>query len=111
MTHLRDSGIPMILVIATAMLAVPALTAVAATGPAGDTPIQLDEVMVTARKRDERLIDIPESISVISADDLTKKGIQTVEDVGRQTPNLQLNMRQDLTTNVVIRGIGAYGDV
>ena len=36
---------------------------------------------------------------------------QTVEDVGRQTPNLQLNMRQDLTTNVVIRGIGAYGDV
>jgi iron complex outermembrane receptor protein len=85
--------------------------AAAATGPAGDTPIQLDEVTVTARKRDERLIDIPESISVISADDLTKKGIQSVEDVGRQTPNLQLNMRQDLTTDVVIRGVGAYGDV
>jgi iron complex outermembrane receptor protein len=71
----------------------------------------LDEIIVSARKRDERLIDIPESISVISADDLLKKGIQTIEDVGRQTPNLQLNMRQDLTTNVVIRGIGAYGDV
>ncbi|MGC2033010.1 MAG: TonB-dependent receptor, partial [Steroidobacteraceae bacterium] len=72
---------------------------------------QLEEVIVTARKRDERLIDIPESITVISADDLLKKGIQTVEDVGRQTPNLQLSMRQDLTTDVVIRGIGAYGDV
>jgi iron complex outermembrane receptor protein len=76
-----------------------------------DDSTQLSEVIVSARKRDERLIDIPESIAVISADDLLKKGIQSVEDVGRQTPNLQLNMRQDLTTNVVIRGIGAYGDV
>jgi iron complex outermembrane receptor protein len=81
-----------------------------AAADSGDSG-QLEEVIVSARKRDERLIDIPESISVISADDLLKKGIQTVEDVGRQTPNLQLNMRQDLTTNVVIRGIGAYGDV
>src|SRR5260221_8867819 len=72
---------------------------------------ELAEVIVTARKRDERLLDIPESVAVISATDLVRKGIQTVEDVGRQTPNLQLNTRQDLTTDVVIRGVGAYGDV
>ena len=72
---------------------------------------QLKEVVITARKRKERLINIPESISVISAQDMLDKGIQTIEDVGRQTPNLQLSMRQDLTTDVVIRGIGAYGDV
>ena len=81
----------------------------AMSGATDDAP--LAEIIVTARKRDERLVDIPESIAVISADDLVKKGVQSVEDVGRQTPNLQLNMRQDLTTNVVIRGIGAYGDV
>ena len=82
--------------------------------PAGQTtnePAALEEVIVTARKRDERLLDIPESITVISSSDLANKGIETIEDVGRQTSNLQLNMRQDLTTNVVIRGVGAYGDV
>ena len=72
---------------------------------------QLQEIIVTARKREERLIDIPESIVVISSVDLKDKGIISVEDVGRQTPSLQLNMRQDTTTDVVIRGIGAYGDV
>jgi iron complex outermembrane receptor protein len=72
---------------------------------------QLQEIIVTSRKREERLIDIPESIAVISSAELTDKGILSVEDVGRQTPNLQLNMRQDTTTDVVIRGIGAYGDV
>jgi iron complex outermembrane recepter protein len=77
----------------------------------GSDQDQLQEIIVTSRKRSERLIDIPESIAVISATELKDKGIVSVEDVGRQTPNLQLNMRQDTTTDVVIRGIGAYGDV
>jgi iron complex outermembrane recepter protein len=71
----------------------------------------LEEVVVTARKRDERLLDIPESVTAISSTELINKGIETMEDVGRQTPNLQLNTRQDNTTDVVIRGVGAYGDV
>ena len=71
----------------------------------------MQEIVVTARKRDERLIDIPESITFLSANELAARGIESVEDVGRQTPNLQLNMRQDMTTDVVIRGVGAYGDV
>lgn len=90
-----------------------AISPAAATDPAAaaQESDQLEEVYVTARKREERLIDIPESISVISAEDLTDRGITSIEDVGRQTPNLQLNTRQDLTTDVVIRGVGAYGDV
>src|SRR6267154_3828476 len=71
----------------------------------------IQEIVVTARKRSERIIDIPESITAIGASDIEGRGIQTIEDLGRQTSNLQLNMRQDLTTDVVIRGVGAYGDV
>src|ERR1700730_8476506 len=71
----------------------------------------IQEIVVTARKRSERVIDIPESITAITAGEIEGRGIQTIEDLGRQTPNLQLNMRQDLTTDVVIRGVGAYGDV
>jgi iron complex outermembrane receptor protein len=78
---------------------------------AGERGEPLQEVVVTARKRSELLLDIPESIVAVSADAIQSKGIQTLEDVGRQTPNLALNVRQDYTTNVVIRGIGAFGDV
>jgi iron complex outermembrane recepter protein len=69
------------------------------------------EIVVTARKRAERVIDIPESIVALDSQSIENRGIKTIEDVGRQTPNLLLNTRQDLTTNVVIRGVGAYGDV
>src|SRR5882672_4805093 len=71
----------------------------------------IPEIVVTARKRSERMIDIPESITAIGTSELEGRGIRTIEDLGRQTPNLQLNMRQDLTTDVVIRGVGAFGDV
>ncbi len=71
----------------------------------------IQEIVVTARKRSERVIDIPESVTVITPGEIEARGVQTIEDLGRQTPNLQLNMRQDLTTDVVIRGVGAYGDV
>ena len=47
----------------------PSQASTAAPADSGES-VQLDEVIVSARKRDERLIDIPESISVISADDL-----------------------------------------
>lgn len=100
----------------SALATQPAFLAVASDNPAqspneASAEDQLQEIIVTSRKREERLIDIPESIAVISSAELKDKGILSVEDVGRQTPNLQLNMRQDTTTNVVIRGIGAYGDV
>lgn len=72
---------------------------------------QLQQVTVTARKRSENLLSVPESVSAITSADLTRKGIEDVEDIGHQTTNLQINTRQDLTTDVVIRGVGAYGDV
>ena len=69
-----------------------------------------DEIIVQARKRDERLIDIPETISAITADTIRSAGISSLNDVGRQTPNIILNRRQDNEPNVVIRGVGAFGN-
>lgn len=69
-----------------------------------------DEIIVQARKRDERLIDIPETISAITADTIRDAGISTLNDIGRQTPNIVLNRRQDNEPNVVIRGVGAFGN-
>ncbi|AMK24336.1 MULTISPECIES: TonB-dependent receptor [unclassified Sphingobium] len=68
------------------------------------------DIVVTARKRSERLQDVPETITAFSADMLTKGGIANVDDLGRQLPNVILNRRGDNEPNVVIRGIGAFGN-
>jgi iron complex outermembrane recepter protein len=83
-------------------------TSSAAADPTSGT---LQEIIVTARKRDERLIDVPETISVFTGDMLEKAGIQSLDDLGRSLTNVVLNRRADNEPNVVIRGIGAFGNV
>ncbi|MFT4053770.1 MAG: TonB-dependent receptor [Novosphingobium sp.] len=98
------------------MLLLPAQTASAqdaATATAADTAGDSQgsgEIVVQARKRNERLLDIPETVSALTSDTIRDAGISTLNDIGRQTPNIILNRRQDNEPNVVIRGVGAFGN-
>ena len=71
----------------------------------------LEEVIVTARKRDEALRDVPETITAYSEQHLEKAGIRSLDDLGRSLSNVVLNRRGDNEPNVVIRGIGSFGNV
>ena len=53
---------------------------------AGADLTQLEEVVVTARKRDESLQDVPLSISSFSADFIESAGLEDVGDLALQTP-------------------------
>ncbi len=68
------------------------------------------EIIVTARKRNERLRDVPETITAFSSEALSKAGIANVDDIGRQLPNVVLNRRGDNEPNAVIRGVGGFGN-
>ena len=70
---------------------------------------RLEEVVVTARKRNENLMDIPESVSAISAIEVERRNIKGLNKIGLAVPNLNLSMRTDGYPNVTIRGLGAYG--
>ena len=43
---------------------------------AQDTVLQIEEVVVTARKREESLLDIPESVTAISGLDIDRQNIR-----------------------------------
>lgn len=73
--------------------------------------LQIEEVVVTARKRDEAITDVPETITAYSGRHLEKAGIKNLDDLGRTLPNVVLNRRGDNEPNVVIRGIGSFGNV
>ncbi len=78
---------------------------------AEDTPTyHVDDIIVTAQKREERLRDIPQSVSAFTGEALEVRGISSTDDLGRQTPGLVLSKRLDNTPNVVIRGIGSFGN-
>ena len=69
----------------------------------------LDEIIVTARKREESLLDISESVTAISGSDIDDQNIKGLDKIGLLIPNLNLAMRADGYPNVSIRGIGAFG--
>ncbi|MCB1625551.1 MAG: TonB-dependent receptor, partial [Pseudomonadales bacterium] len=53
----------------------------------------LEEIVVTARKQEERLIDAPLSITAFSAADIAKQGFKTLEDVARIAPGVQYSQQ------------------
>ena len=69
----------------------------------------LEEVVVTARKRSENLMDIPESVTAISGLAIERQNIKGLNKIGLAVPNLNLSMRTDGYPNVSIRGMGAFG--
>ena len=70
----------------------------------------VEEVLVTARKREESLLEIPESVAAISAAALNRENLRTLDDIGLKVPNLNLGTRLDGFPNVSVRGLGSFGN-
>ena len=49
---------------------------------------QLEEVVVTARKREETLQSVPISVTAFTAESIERQGIRNVQDVAKFTPGL-----------------------
>jgi len=68
----------------------------------------LEEVIVTARKREEAIQDVPVSITALTGDQLRDAGITNIKDLGYQVPGLQID--QSSGAQIWIRGIGQRDD-
>ncbi len=66
----------------------------------------LEEVVVTARKREENLLDTPLSVSALSASDLARMQIDDLGDVQNVVPNTSFNMGDAANAIIYIRGVG-----
>ena len=78
----------------------------AAADTAVKTEIAADEIVVTAQRRSERLVDVPISVSVASADDLQRAGPASLESLTKVTPGAYLQ-RATYGLSPTIRGIGS----
>lgn len=74
------------------------------------TPVQLEEVVVTATKRDESIQRVPISISAYSQADLNAAGAHTLADIARLTPGVDFSQTGNFgvpSFNIAIRGISS----
>jgi outer membrane receptor protein involved in Fe transport len=76
------------------------LPAQEASGP------QLEEVIVTAQKREESLRDVPISVDAVAGEKLAEAGIARLDDLKSYVPNLQVT-ETGIANNFYVRGIGS----
>jgi iron complex outermembrane recepter protein len=68
---------------------------------------QLQEVIVTATRRDELLSNVPISVSAYTQDSLDLRGVRDFDDIARLTPGVTIDSNQ--TNSISIRGIASSG--
>ena len=81
----------------------PAAEAPAATGG-------LEEIVVTAQRRTEKLQDVPISISAFSSEQMDAQGVRNVDDIARLTPGItfqRTDARNTAMSSISIRGIAS----
>lgn len=84
-----------------------AIATILASGQATEVRAQaaLDEVLVTARKREEKLQDIPESIQAISQHAIERAGLQEMEDYSRFVPSMSYTAQAPGANKLIFRGV------
>jgi iron complex outermembrane recepter protein len=93
-----------------------AVAAALVCGPAiaadSEPTTQLEEIVVTAERREMALQDTPISIIALSAETMEQKGIEDLQDLARFTPNLAIQGSRGTGNNqpsFIIRGISGGG--
>jgi iron complex outermembrane receptor protein len=87
----------------------PAWSAAAPASEPGTAAGALEEVIVTARKREERIGTTPIAVTAFTEAALASRGIDTLTDLGRQVANLSIISGQgggSTQTQISIRGVG-----
>lgn len=98
-----------------AVLMASSASAQSAPSPQDETPettaqssTALDEIIVTAQRRSERLQDVPAAISAFGGEQLDNAGVVNTRDLATVTPSLSFTLNS-YAPQAAIRGIGTRG--
>ncbi len=81
------------------------------TGPTGQAgPAALEEIVVTSQRREEKLQDVPISVSAFTQESMDQQGVRSIDDIARLTPGVSFtrtDQRNGQASNISIRGISS----
>ena len=99
-----------------AILVVPLLQVLPAVaqdvgGAIGQETGGLQEIVVTAQRREQSLIDVPAAVTALSGDELRELNVTNVPDIAQQIPNFNVQYERGLNTTPTfeLRGISSDG--
>ncbi len=97
-TMLRRALMSSVMVLASA-------SAQAAETAEAEGEMMLEEIIVTANKRETSLMETPLAISAFSQETLDRRGIKSARDLAGTLPNIQLATGSDSGTATTVRGV------
>jgi outer membrane receptor for ferrienterochelin and colicin len=74
-----------------------------------DDELRIEEIIVTATKREVSLQDVPMSVTAFTDADIVKAGFKQLDDYIGQIPALNFARREPGGTNVIMRGCATSG--
>jgi iron complex outermembrane receptor protein len=86
-----------------------ALAAAPALAQDGDTASEVSELIVTAQKREQAVIDVPMAVTALSGARLEALGVAELDDLALITPGLEVQRQSPNNPGFVIRGISSAG--
>ena len=87
------------------LIFLPATEAAAQQSAVDNGDLVLEEIVVSARRREESMQEVPISIVAVTADDIEQLGIQTMGDLTQAVPNFSFQNRGSILSNFGMRGI------
>jgi iron complex outermembrane receptor protein len=80
-----------------------------APAPAAESGVRGEDIVVTAQKREQALLDVPQSISVVSAETLENLHATRFSDYLTRLPSANVVETQAGTSRIVLRGVNTGG--
>jgi iron complex outermembrane receptor protein len=105
--RLRAGGLLICAAAGAQAVASPAVAAGQTQAPA----VQIEEVVVTARRREERLQDTPVAVTALAGEALESRGVESVDQIAKFAPSIRFDGAAALSggnynATVFIRGVG-----
>ena len=83
----------------------------AGAASAQEGPTTVDDIIVTAQKREQNLQDVPIVVTTLSQEALNGAGVRDIKDLQILTPGMTVTSTQsEASTTARIRGVGTVGD-
>ena len=97
--------------ILAAGLATPSFAQSTGTAAPQDDAASLDDIIVTAQRREQSLQDVPIAITAFNAETLERTAAQGIQDVASKAPGVTLTQFNIGEPQLYIRGVGTASDV
>jgi iron complex outermembrane receptor protein len=110
MDSMRLSSVGVAAAVAFALYGPAVMAQTAATTVGAEESVGLEEVVITAQKRTERLEDVPVSAAVLSTNTLANSNVSDVSDLDKLVPSLDINGTISGRAPMGMRGISSVSN-